>query len=142
MGRRGGEGTKSWTWKWGETVEEGIQLAGERFEITRGRQAHAAQGRRNSRDRFIVFLPEADVKVGDILRSVASSEVFHVVNTDASSLDGRVYQIKAQYETQAQHDQGSRMMNPPLAHLSGAGAATSSPQQEAMHLFDEVRRGR
>ncbi len=84
-----------------DAKQQVTQLAGETFQVERpGHTTHAATGLRTTT--YISFFPEDDVQVGDVLRSVATEEVFHVVETDEQIIDGEMLSVHAVYETDAQ----------------------------------------
>ncbi len=84
-----------------DAKQEVLQLAGETFQVERpGHATHAATGLRTAT--YISFFPEDDVQVGDVLRSVATEEVFYIVETDEKIIDGETLTVHAVYETDAQ----------------------------------------
>ena len=82
-------------------LEEGMRLSGQHFTIERGDTQWTAIGRKGTnRNRpSIVFFPEVDVRVGDILRSDDGVLVLHVIDLDTHRIEGQKQHISAIYES-------------------------------------------
>ena len=99
-----------------DAKQEVLRLAGETFQVERpGHTTHAATGLRTTT--YISFFPEDDVQVGDVLRSVATGEVFYIIETDEQIIDGEKLTVHAIYETDVQRNE----------HLEAAHAHEQSP---------------
>jgi len=111
-----------------DAKQEILQLAGETFQVERpGHSTRAAIGLRTTT--YISFFPEDDVQVGDVLRSVATGEVFYIIETDEQIIDGEKLTVHAVYETDAEriehleaaHEQSAFAGEPEHGSTPGSG---------------------
>ena len=74
------------------------------FQIYRNSQLiNTSKGLKNSdkgtSKKFIGFYPDVDIQIGDILTNVGSNVKYFVIDVDTSIMNGKIYQIKAYYQT-------------------------------------------
>lgn len=82
-----------------EAHAQGVDMAGETFDIVRGEHTHQASGLRDDNRRVIDFLHDSDVQAGDIARGVESGETFHIEHVRREVAGDMVIYLIAHYDT-------------------------------------------
>lgn len=84
-----------------------FELGGEEFEVRRGESVFRAGGvlnREKSGAKYIGFRPNTDVQPGDWLTGAVSGDQYYVRDVGNIVIRGQVWQIKAYYETEREHE--------------------------------------
>jgi hypothetical protein len=77
-----------------------METAGNPFEIERDGEVHTEDGVLQQRGAYVSFYPDADVRVGDVLRRPGDGEVFYVIRTAPRTIQGKTVGLHAYYETE------------------------------------------
>jgi hypothetical protein len=77
-----------------------METAGTPFEIERDGKVHTEDGVLQSRGAYVSFYPDADVRVGDVLRRPGDGEVLHVTRTASKIMQGKAVGLEGYYETE------------------------------------------
>jgi len=88
-------------------LDDFMQLGGELFQIIREGESHEAEGLRNTekstKRKYVGFYLGTDVQTDDWLKGTVSGDEFHVLDVTRDVIHGRVFQVKAYYETKAEY---------------------------------------
>jgi hypothetical protein len=85
-----------------QTLLDALNMVGVEFEVKRNDTIYVTKGIKNGNEKYIRFLPEAEINLGDTLINVASGEILHVVDLDTLVLERKVVSLKVYYETDPQ----------------------------------------
>ena len=84
-------------------LDEMMKLLGEEFEIARDGKKNTVKGAKNKQQathrKYIEFYPGTDVKAGDVLIRKLSGEEWLVEEIDHQAIQGKLFSVKAYYET-------------------------------------------
>lgn len=82
---------------------------GMEIEIVRNSIRLPTKAIRNSKERYLAFLPEVDIRAGDKVVNKVSQEILHITDTEVSIVEGKPLSVRAFYETETQHLQKHNM---------------------------------
>lgn len=101
-------------------LESFLRMAGEKWDISRdGVVVGTAGGIRDTQKEKVDFVPNTDVKEGDVITGSVCKKTYQVNRTDVVTADGRIFCIEAYYGESA--GRSSR------GHTVNIGTAVGSP---------------
>lgn len=134
-----------------------MKMGGEKFEVIRdNRLVSEVMGLPNreegSKRPYIGFVPEADIKSGDWVKGIVSSDLLFIEDTKSQIFEGAVFQIKGYYLTKKEFEDVKlkvQQSNPPtiIYNLNGANTRVNNNSTDnsfnvvdmSTKLFDQIR---
>lgn len=88
-------------------IDGAMRRFGQDVDIRRGDDKHKERGIVGQSDKEIKFFPQADVEVGDWVRTESGDEL-HILDIQRGPMvQGKPYALSAKYETKAEHERRS-----------------------------------